>query len=338
MLGQIRHDSSSMYLAYWFMFPVAVAVSTIALSFGIGGAVFFSPIFILIFPLVKVETLEPADAFGAALMTELVGFGSGLVAYSYRKWVDWHTGVILCITSIPMSIAGTCLKREIPSSPLLMVYAVGMLLLAVYVLVQKYRHPIGYPPLEETLSVEINGVVNYEHLDESLKTGKGATFYFKFCNWIKRNRLVTDRFRSNYIISFFRPIQAIVMAMVGAFATGLISVGIGETIVPTLASQRKIPIKIVKGTSVFVVTVVIIASNATDLIYKYVKHELSVSFPWTLLMWTMPGVLLGSQIGAYLAGKIPEGVTEVSLISLFLSIFLIVGTTSLLILLHVIKI
>ena len=75
----------SLFLGYWWMCPVSVAVATAAMTFGIGGAVLFSPIFIVFFPLFNVPVLTPADAIGAALMTELVGFSSGLVGYQWRS-------------------------------------------------------------------------------------------------------------------------------------------------------------------------------------------------------------------------------------------------------------
>ena len=36
---------------YWFMFFVAIIVATTAMTLGVGGALFFSPIFILLFPI-----------------------------------------------------------------------------------------------------------------------------------------------------------------------------------------------------------------------------------------------------------------------------------------------
>ena len=36
---------------YWFLFPAAIAISTVAMASGIGGAVFFSPLFIIVFML-----------------------------------------------------------------------------------------------------------------------------------------------------------------------------------------------------------------------------------------------------------------------------------------------
>ncbi len=34
---------------YWYLFPISVAIATTAMASGIGGAVFFSPLFIIAF-------------------------------------------------------------------------------------------------------------------------------------------------------------------------------------------------------------------------------------------------------------------------------------------------
>ena len=60
-------------IQFWYLLPISIAIATIAMSSGIGGAVFFSPLFMIGLG------LEPNIAIGAALATELFGFGSGLV-------------------------------------------------------------------------------------------------------------------------------------------------------------------------------------------------------------------------------------------------------------------
>ena len=60
---------------YWYLFPASILIATLAMASGIGGAVFFSPIFLLVLK------LEPNVAVGTALLTELFGFTSGLYAY-----------------------------------------------------------------------------------------------------------------------------------------------------------------------------------------------------------------------------------------------------------------
>ena len=51
------------YFTYWFMFPISILIATVAMTFGIGGAAFFSPTFAILFPLLNVPTLSASEAF-----------------------------------------------------------------------------------------------------------------------------------------------------------------------------------------------------------------------------------------------------------------------------------
>ncbi len=67
---------------FWYLLPISILIATIARSSGIGGAVFFSPLFMLVLK------LDLKVAVGTALATELFGFASGLIAYYRTKLID----------------------------------------------------------------------------------------------------------------------------------------------------------------------------------------------------------------------------------------------------------
>ena len=51
-------------LEFWYLLPISIVIATIAMSSGVGGAVFFSPLFIIALK------LDPKVAIGTALATE----------------------------------------------------------------------------------------------------------------------------------------------------------------------------------------------------------------------------------------------------------------------------
>ena len=61
----------SLVVDQWLLFPGAALIATLAMSCGIGGAILFSPLFMVVLE------LPPAVAIGTALLTQLFGFGSG---------------------------------------------------------------------------------------------------------------------------------------------------------------------------------------------------------------------------------------------------------------------
>jgi hypothetical protein len=95
-------------LEFWYLFPVSMLIATIAMSTGIGGAVFFSPLFMLALK------LEPKIAVGAALITELFGFSSGLIAYYKTKLIDFKLAKNLLVFSVPAAIVGAYYAEMVP--------------------------------------------------------------------------------------------------------------------------------------------------------------------------------------------------------------------------------
>jgi hypothetical protein len=73
-------------LTYWFMFPIGIVVAAIAMAAGIGGAVFFSPIFFLFLK------LKPDIAIGTSIFIEIFGFSSGFVGFARKKLIDYKLG------------------------------------------------------------------------------------------------------------------------------------------------------------------------------------------------------------------------------------------------------
>ena len=107
----------------WYLLPLSILIATIAMSIGIGGAVFFSPLFMLVLK------LDPVVAVGTALITELFGFSSGLFAYVKAKLIDYKLGMNLLYFSVPMAILGTVFGSEVPPDILKTIFAVCIILI-----------------------------------------------------------------------------------------------------------------------------------------------------------------------------------------------------------------
>ncbi len=84
----------------WFMFPVAVAIATIAMLAGIGGAIMFAPFFMLVL------RLDPLIALGAGLTIEVFGFSSGVIGYLRKKVIHFDIVKQVIILTIPATIIG----------------------------------------------------------------------------------------------------------------------------------------------------------------------------------------------------------------------------------------
>ena len=79
------------FTIYWFMLTVSIGVATCAELSGIGGASLFTPMFILVFPLLGPEygLSSTIAAISAALITQTFGFFSGFIGYYRRRLIDY---------------------------------------------------------------------------------------------------------------------------------------------------------------------------------------------------------------------------------------------------------
>lgn len=111
-------------LNYWFMFPVGMIIATIAMMFGIGGAVFFSPFFFLVL------NLKPDVAIGTGIFIEVFGFGSGLLGYTRKKLVNYSLGKKMLLFTVPSAIIGVTIGKIIPETYLVILFSAGMIILA----------------------------------------------------------------------------------------------------------------------------------------------------------------------------------------------------------------
>jgi len=111
-------------IEYWFMLPVGIIIATIAMMSGIGGALLFSPFFILVLK------LDPITAIATGLAIEMFGFTSGVIGYMRKKLVDFTLVKKLIIFSVPATIIGVIIGQDIPSIYLKIILVTLLLFLA----------------------------------------------------------------------------------------------------------------------------------------------------------------------------------------------------------------
>ncbi len=270
-------------LTYWYLLPIAILIGTIAMSSGVGGAVFFSPLFILALQ------LEPKMAIGAALITELFGFSSGLIAYIKARLVDFQLAGQLAIFSVPAAIVGAFYADTIPSSILKAVFAVGLVIIG-FQLYNSWRK-------EERQKHEKEHREEFENEYESTLTDRsGRTFNYTVCN-------------KNMGRTF--------AALGGAFL-GMISVGLAELQEYHLVARCKVPTPVAVATSIFVV-VITVAVASVGHVYEFMHAGSAVyNEVVNIVIYTGPGVTIGGQLGPRLQKHVPEDKMKIAIAWVFM--------------------
>ncbi len=266
------------FTLYWFMFPVAIGVATCAMLSGIGGAALFTPIFVLVFPLLGPEypLTSTLAAIGAALLTQTFGFLSGLLGYWRRRLIRFDVAWRFARVAVPAGVFGAFLAPLVRDGFLIAGYAVLVFILAIYLL---FSQPDRVPEPPDT--PDRPGAIDATGVESD-------------------------------------PLQPreIAVTGIGAFLTGMVSVGIGEVTVSQL-TRRGMPIGFAAGTSVVVVLTTIALASGT-LVVRMIRDSGFDAVPWHLVCYTIPGVLIGGQVGPWLQGRVSQRTMERAIALLFL--------------------
>lgn len=278
------------------MFPVSILVAIAATVSGIGGTALFTPIFLLAFPILgawigaELALVNPVTAFAAALTTATFGFTSGFIGYTRARLVDYRLGLPFIVVGVPCAVLGAIYAHRLSSEVLQGAYAVLMLFLAVFVWVVRADSASKAPPVSGSL--------------RTITTPHGATHAYRLPQ------------RS----------AGVGWAASGGVLTGMVSVGLGELLMPQLLNRFRIPLPVAAATSVLVVVVVFLAASSAHILRVLASGQ-SGNIPWNLLVYTVPGVVIGAQIGPHLQGRLSDA-TMVRVIGVFFAfVGLAMGTT-----------
>lgn len=262
-------------LSLWWVFPVAVAISSVALSTGISGALFFSPFFLL------VVGLPAAQAIGAGLTTELFGTSAATMNYVRQRVVDFSTVRYLLPAAVPMGMAGALVANRIHTAVLQGVFGVTLVGLSIIMLVAISRRG---------------------HETAKPKVLEGAS----------RITVIKARDGQEYVYPVSSRPMGMLLASIGGALTGLMSAGLPEITTTQLILRSRIPPRVAVATSIFVLTIT--AFSAAGI------HALAGQPAWHVVVWSIPGVLVGGQIGPRLQGKVPSRITDRALAVLFMAV------------------
>ncbi|MFC1875223.1 sulfite exporter TauE/SafE family protein [Chloroflexota bacterium] len=240
--------------SFWFMLPVAIAIATIAMMAGIGGAILFAPFFMLVLK------LDPVVALGAGLVIEFFGFSSGVIGYLRKREIDFSLVKSLVIFTVPATIAGVFLGRLVPAFSL----QIMIIALLVYLAYQ------------------------------FIFTGKECVPKDPRCTGTSGK---SDRWLPNW--------KTRTSSLLGGLLVGMISTGLGEINELNFLKRMKLPVATASGTSVFLVAMSAIAGSIVHGYFLLSEGNLAVlTDVVSVLVFTVPGVIIGAQIGVLLANGI----------------------------------
>lgn len=273
-----------MSLEYWYMLPVSILIATIAMASGVEGGTFFAPVFILAL------RLSPEVAIGVALITEVFGFASGLQAYARKRLIDYRLGLTLLAMTIPLAALGAWLAGFVEPDLLKVILGVGLFAVAASFL----RSP--RPRDVEQLDTLARQEQLAKRPQTCLTTAEGEQICYTVCNRLEGG----------------------LIAGIGALFMGLVATGLGEMNGYFLLQRCRVPGKVAVATSVFVVAVTALLASTGHFIRFAQNGGEVLDTVLSLIIFTVPGVTIGGQLGSGLASRVSQHTLERGLGVLFL--------------------
>jgi uncharacterized membrane protein YfcA len=270
-----------MSVEFWYMLPIGIIIATVAMASGVGGATFFSPLFILGLG------LSPELAVGAGLVVEVFGFGSGVYAYVRRQLIDYRVGGMLLSATVPAAVAGVVIAHFADADILKVILGMGLFAVAVSFL--------RAPDDEMEATLEDMAHEDPDEAETCLVTAEDEEICYTVCNTTE-GRLISG---------------------IGGLFVGMVSSGLGELNGYFLLQRCRVPSSVAVATSVFVVAITALIASVGHIFQVAQGGLTGLATMGRLLLFTVPGVVIGAQLGPELARRVPDRVMEIGLGGLF---------------------
>ena len=228
--------------------------------------------------------LQPATAIATTICTKAFGTTSGSIAYWKKELIDFEVALKLLVFIIPASLLGLYFVNSVPKNILQIILGGGIVLIAYSIFKSPREH-------------ELKGRKGHEII------------------WFSRKR------KTELSSSYSNQLRLLVggpLCALGALSDPLIGSGLGEINDFFLIVKSRMPTKVAVGTSIFMIAVTAILSSVGRLLGSSSGPVLEI------LIFTVPGVVIGAQFGAALSSRFkPDMLKRVlSVILLFVGFIL----------------
>jgi len=238
---------------------LGIGIGTIGTLIGAGGGFILLPILALLFPQESTGTLT-----ATSLAVVAANATSGAIAYGRQRRIDFRSGSIFALATLPGSVAGALLARSVPRGPFDVAFSVVLIALAV--------------------------IVMRTRPDQGPVAPEGRA-------WGRSARELTDAAGTVHRYHVQLPL-GIALSFVIGFASSLLGIGGGFIHVPALIALLGFPVHIATATSHFVLAITATVGTATHVAAG------DLTDVWPRAVYIGVGAVAGAQLGARLSTRV----------------------------------
>ena len=194
------------------------------------------------------------------------------------------------MVTVPLALLGSWAGKFIPPVVLKTILGTGLIVIALSFLRTPNKKEI------EKINLEIDKEYGEGKGERCIVTKDGEKICYTVCN----------------------KAEGMLFTGIGSIFIGMISTGLGELNGFFLLQRCKVPSKVAVATSVLVVAVTALSASVSHFIDFVHSGTETLILVANLVIYTIPGVIIGGQLGSLLSRRISQHVLEKSLAALFL--------------------
>lgn len=256
------------------------AVGAYGTIIGAGGGFILVPVLLLIYP-----DYDPEQVTAISLAVVWANATSGAVAYARQRRIDYVTGLIFAVSSVPGVIAGALVVGYVPERAFSVLF--GALLLAMAVITLQPRpSAIREPRPERGLLVR------------TVIVSGGMSYRYAYKVW-----------------------QAVLLSLAIGFVSSLFGVGGGVIHVPLMIVLFRIPIELAVATSHFVLALMTGGATTVHLASRSLSGEQLLQAA-ALALGAIPGAQAGAWLAHRIPSRRVLPLLALALVALGLRLML----------------
>jgi uncharacterized protein len=251
---------------YLWLLPLGLLVGAFGTLIGAGGGFVLVPILLLVYPNEKTELIT-----GISLAVVFFNALSGSLAYARMKRVDYKSGILFSIATIPGAILGALSTAYVPRGVFDLLFGVLMIVAAIYLWTSGGE--------ESTVQSHRKGDSDSDprprRIVRDLTDAEGVRYHYAY-----------------------NPVTGVLLSLVVGFVSSLLGVGGGFIHVPILSRLLDFPVHIATATSHFVLAIM----SLTGTLVHVAQGVFVRGLRRTALLAI--GVLIGAQGGAWMSNRV----------------------------------
>ena len=245
---------------YLWLIPIGFIIGTVGTLIGAGGGFLLTPLLLLAYP---VEAPEIITSISLAVV--FFNALSGSVAYARMKRIDYKSGLIFSLATIPGAILGALTTSSIPRHAFNIIFGLFMLLTAIFLLART-NTPSAEQPQKR------------QQVRRSLVEADGTLHTFSY------NRNV-----------------GIGLSVVVGYVSSLLGIGGGIIHVPAMVYLLHFPVHVATATSHFTLAVMALTGTLVHLLtgtfYRGVRRTIALG------IGVLFGAQLGARFSHRIQGQ-----------------------------------